>query len=48
VISEAELKRLAADQRVDPLILDLDYALGWFLVGVYRDQRTGPCDLRRR
>lgn len=40
MISEAELKQLAADERVDPLILDLDYALGWFLAGVYRDRRT--------
>jgi len=39
MISEAELKRLAADEGVDPLILDLDYALGWFLAGIYRD----PC-----
>jgi len=39
MISEGELRRLAAGRRVDPLILDLDYALGWFLAGLYRNRR---------
>jgi predicted nucleotidyltransferase component of viral defense system len=39
MISEGELRRLAAGRRVDPLILDLDYALGWFLAGMYQDRR---------
>ena len=39
MISEGELRRLAAGREVDPLILDLDYALGWFLAGLYRDGR---------
>jgi len=39
MISEAELRRRAADMGIDPLILDLDYALGWFLAGIYRDRR---------
>jgi predicted nucleotidyltransferase component of viral defense system len=36
VISEAELRRLAARSRVDAMVQDLDYALGWFLVGLLR------------
>jgi len=39
MISEGELRRLAAGREVDPLILDLDYALGWFLAGLYRNGR---------
>lgn len=38
MISEGELRRLAAGRGVDPLILNLDYALGWFLAGLYRDR----------
>lgn len=34
MIAEAEIRRLAARWRVDPMILDLDYALGWFLAGL--------------
>ncbi len=34
MISEAEIRRLAALWRVDPMIPDLDYALGWFLAGL--------------
>lgn len=33
MISEAEIRRLAARWQVDPMIPDLDYALGWFLAG---------------
>ncbi len=38
MISEGELRRLAAGRGVDPLILNLDFALGWFLAGLYRDR----------
>jgi predicted nucleotidyltransferase component of viral defense system len=34
MIAEAEIRRLAARWQVDPMILDLDYALGWFLAGL--------------
>ena len=34
MISEAELRRQAYRWQVDPMILDLDYALGWFLVSL--------------
>lgn len=40
MIAEGELRRLAAERRVDPLILNLDYALGWFLSGLYGDRRS--------
>jgi len=51
MIREAELRRLAANQRIDPMILNLDYALGWFLAALYlgndlRDQlcfKGGTC-----
>jgi predicted nucleotidyltransferase component of viral defense system len=36
VISEAELRRLAARSGVDVMVQDLDYALGWFLAGLLR------------
>lgn len=35
MISEAELRRLAASVGVDLMVLDLDYVLGWFLTGLY-------------
>ena len=35
MIREAELRRRAANQEIDPMILNLDYALGWFLVALY-------------
>jgi predicted nucleotidyltransferase component of viral defense system len=35
VIAEGELRRLAREEEVDPVILNLDYALGWFLAGLY-------------
>jgi predicted nucleotidyltransferase component of viral defense system len=34
MISEAEIRRLAAVARVDPMVIDLDYSLGWFLAGL--------------
>jgi hypothetical protein len=34
MVSEAEIRRQAAVVRVDPMVLDLDYSLGWFLVGL--------------
>jgi predicted nucleotidyltransferase component of viral defense system len=36
VIAEAEIRRLAAQSGVDAMVQDLDYALGWFLVGLLR------------
>jgi predicted nucleotidyltransferase component of viral defense system len=33
MISEAEIRRLAAGSGVDPMVIDLDYSLGWFLAG---------------
>lgn len=35
MIPEAELRRQAFRWQVDPMILDLDYALGWFLAGLF-------------
>lgn len=35
MISEAELRRSAAAAGVDGMVLDLDYALGWFLAGLF-------------
>ena len=34
MISEAEIRRVAAQKKVDPMIIDLDYSLGWFLHGL--------------
>ncbi|MDD2695311.1 MAG: hypothetical protein PHD58_05270 [Anaerolineales bacterium] len=34
MISEAEIRRLAARWQADPMILDLDYSLGWFLAAL--------------
>jgi predicted nucleotidyltransferase component of viral defense system len=34
MISEAEIRRLAARWQADPMILDLDYSLGWFLAAM--------------
>ncbi len=34
MISEAEIRRIAAQKQVDPMIIDLDYSLGWFLHGL--------------
>lgn len=35
MISEAELRRQAARWRVDPMVVNLDYSLGWFLAAFY-------------
>ena len=34
MINEAEIRRVAAETNVDPMIIDLDYSLGWFLLGM--------------
>lgn len=34
MITEAELRRRAAQWRVDPMLVDLDYSLGWFLASL--------------
>jgi predicted nucleotidyltransferase component of viral defense system len=34
MITEAELRRRAGQWRVDPMVVDLDYSLGWFLAGL--------------
>jgi predicted nucleotidyltransferase component of viral defense system len=36
MINEAELRRIAAQWKVDPTVVDLDYSLGWFLYSVSR------------
>jgi predicted nucleotidyltransferase component of viral defense system len=36
MISEAELRRLAAGYGVDPMLLNLDYGIGWFLSAFYQ------------
>jgi predicted nucleotidyltransferase component of viral defense system len=35
VIGEAELRRQAARWQVDPMVVDLDYSLGWFIAALY-------------
>jgi predicted nucleotidyltransferase component of viral defense system len=35
VIAEAELRRLAARNGIDPMVQDLDYSLGWLLAGIF-------------
>jgi predicted nucleotidyltransferase component of viral defense system len=35
MIGEAELRRQAAQWRVDPMVVDLDYSLGWFIAALY-------------
>ena len=34
MISEAEVRRIAAATKIDPMVIDLDYSLGWFLLGM--------------
>ena len=41
MIREAELRRYAANQGIDPMILNLDYALGWFLAAFYTANNLG-------
>jgi len=36
MITEAEVRRIAATMNVDPMVIDLDYSLGWFLLGMAR------------
>ena len=36
MIAEAEVRRWAARWRVDPMVVDLDYSLGWFLAAFNR------------
>jgi len=35
MIGEAELRRCAARWSVDPMVVDLDYSLGWFIAALY-------------
>ena len=35
MIGEAELRRCAARWGVDPMVVDLDYSLGWFIAALY-------------
>lgn len=32
MIPEAEIRRYAAQMKGDPMVIDLDYSLGWFLL----------------
>ena len=41
MITEAELRRRAAQWRVDPMVVDLDYSLGWFLAGLLNSGLLG-------
>jgi predicted nucleotidyltransferase component of viral defense system len=42
MIAESELRRRAAQWQVDPMIVDLDYSLGWFLAALFsNDQVAG-------
>jgi len=34
MIPKAEIRRQAASSGVDPMVVDLDYSLGWFLAGL--------------
>jgi len=34
MIREAEVRRTAAAKKVDPMVIDLDYSLGWILLGM--------------
>lgn len=40
MITEAEIRRLAARWQADPMILDLDYSLGWFLAALFATPRA--------
>jgi predicted nucleotidyltransferase component of viral defense system len=39
MIGEAELRRRAAHWNVDPMVVDLDYSLGWFIAALYKANR---------
>lgn len=34
MIREAEVRRTAAAKKIDPMVIDLDYSLGWILLGM--------------
>ncbi len=36
MISGAEIRRISAAANVDPMVIDLDYSLGWFLLGMQK------------
>jgi predicted nucleotidyltransferase component of viral defense system len=38
MIIEAEIRRNAARAKVDPMVIDLDYSLGWFLLGLSKNE----------
>jgi len=41
MIDEAELRRIARREGADPMIVDLDYALGCFLASLFRRDEAG-------
>ena len=43
MIAEAELRRQAAVWGVDPMVVDLDYGLGWFLAAFYAANENAGC-----
>ena len=40
MITEIELRRLAGQANVDPMLQDLDYAIGWFVAGLFSQSRA--------
>jgi len=40
MITEAEVRRTAAATIVDPMVIDLDYSLGWFLLGMLKTSNS--------
>ena len=38
MIPQAEIRRVAAQLFVDPMVIDLDYSLGWFLLGLTKTE----------
>jgi predicted nucleotidyltransferase component of viral defense system len=43
MIVEAEIRRNAAKAKVDPMVIDLDYSLGWFLLGLSKNDDLRNC-----
>ena len=43
MIVEAEIRRNAAKAKVDPMVIDLDYSLGWFLLGLSKNNDLRNC-----
>ena len=41
MIPEAEIRRVAARLFVDPMVIDLDYSLGWFVLGLTKTEDLG-------